>query len=83
MLHFALQTLVSYRFVHILLHTGCLPWQKLTQKIAILTRTCRLTVTSLLFVFCSPQGRRLESYLPVPRLYKERGQKLEYNLLFM
>ena len=34
------------------MHIGCLPWQKLTQKIAILTRACRLTVTvaSLLFV---------------------------------
>ena len=40
-------------FVHntcISLHTGCLPWQKLMQKIAILTRTCRLTVAGLLFV---------------------------------
>ena len=35
------------------------------------------------FRFCSPQGRRLESYLPVPRLYKECGQKLEYNVSFI
>ena len=28
MLHLALQRLISYRFVHISLHTGCLPLQK-------------------------------------------------------
>ena len=33
------------------------------------------------FHFCGPQGRRQESYLPVPRLCKEHGQKLEYNCL--
>ena len=33
------------------------------------------------FRFCSPQGRRLESYLPESRLYKEYGQKLEYKCL--
>ena len=33
------------------------------------------------FRFYSPRGRCLESYLPVPRLYKERGQKVEYKCL--
>ena len=33
------------------------------------------------FRFCGPWGRHQESYLPVPRLCKERGQKLEYNCL--
>ena len=33
------------------------------------------------FRFCSPRGRRQESYLPVPRVYKERGQKPEYKCL--
>ena len=33
------------------IHRGCLPWQKLTQKIAKLTRACRQTVAGLLFVF--------------------------------
>ena len=33
------------------------------------------------FHFCGQQGRCQESYLPVPRLYKERGQKLEYKCL--
>ena len=33
------------------------------------------------FCFCSPQGRRQESYLPVPRLSKKRGQKLGYKCL--
>ena len=32
------------------------------------------------FRFCGSRGRHQESYLvPVPRLCKERGQKLEYN----
>ena len=31
------------------------------------------------FRFCSPRGRRQESYLPVPRLYKEREQNLDYK----
>ena len=35
------------------------------------------------FWFCSPRGRHQESYLPVPRLYKERGQKLEYKYLLI
>ena len=33
------------------------------------------------FPFCSARGRHQESYLPVPRLYKERGQRLEYKYL--
>ena len=33
------------------------------------------------FRFCGPWGRHQESYLPVPRLSKEHGQKLEYNSL--
>ena len=33
------------------LHTGCLLWQILMQKLAILTRACRLIVVGLLFVF--------------------------------
>ena len=33
------------------------------------------------FCFCDPRGRRQERYLPVPRLYKEHGQKLEYECL--
>ena len=33
------------------------------------------------FHFCGPWGRHQESYLPVPRLCKEHGQKLEYNCL--
>ena len=33
------------------------------------------------FRFCSPQSRHQESYLPVPKLYKECGQKLEYKYL--
>ena len=33
------------------IHRGCLPLQKLTQKIAKLTRACRQTVAGLLFVF--------------------------------
>ena len=46
------------------LHTGCLPWQKLTQKIAILTRACRLTVAGLLFVFViNGAGIRRATYL--------------------
>ena len=31
--------LMHYRFIRIT-YTGCLPWQKLMQKIAILTRAC-------------------------------------------
>ena len=77
-LNLALQRLVSYHFTHMSLHAGCLPWQKLTQKIIILTRACRLTVAGLLF--CGPWGKRQESYLPVPRLYKERGQNLNINV---
>ena len=50
-LYLALLRLVSYCFIHISLHTGCLPWQKLMQKIAILARACRLIVASLPFVF--------------------------------
>ena len=49
------------------------------QKIAILTRTSRPTVAGLLFIFYGQWGRCEESYLPVPRLYKEHGQKLGYN----
>ena len=71
---------VSYRFIRTSLHTGYLPWQKLTQKIVILTCACRPTVAGLLFIFCGQQGRRQESYLSVPRLYKERGQKLGYKM---
>ena len=45
----------SYAIIclYIILHTGCLPWQKLSQthKIVILTHTCRPTVAALLFVF--------------------------------
>ena len=33
------------------------------------------------FCFCGQQGRRRESYLPVPRLYKELWQKLGYKCL--
>ena len=36
MLNLALQRLVSYSFVHISLHIGCLPLQKLTQKLKFL-----------------------------------------------
>ena len=46
------------------LHTGCLPWQKLTQKIAILIHACRLTVVGLLFVFVlHGAGIRRATYL--------------------
>ena len=46
------------------IHRGCLPWQKLTQKIAILTRACRQTVADLLFVFVdNGAGIRRATYL--------------------
>ena len=32
------------------------------------------------FCLCGQRGRRQESYLPVPRLYKECEQKLGYKL---
>ena len=41
-----LKTLVSYCFVRMSWPTDCLPWQKLTQKFAILTCTYRLIVAS-------------------------------------
>ena len=45
-------------------HRGCLPRQKLTQKIAILTRACRQTVADLLFVFVDHgAGIRRATYL--------------------
>ena len=47
-----------------LMHRGSLPWQKLTQKIAILTRACRQTVAGLLFVFVDHgAGIRRATYL--------------------
>ena len=63
----ALQRLVSYWFVCISLHTGFLPkWQKLTQKIAILTRMSRPTVAGLLLVFMvNWTGIRRATYLCV------------------
>ena len=46
------------------LHTGCLPWQKLTQKIAKFTCACRQTVAGLLFVFVDHgAGIRSATYL--------------------
>ena len=42
------------------LHRGCLPWQKLTQEIAKLTRACRQTVAGLLFV-CVDHGAGIRS----------------------
>ena len=46
------------------IHRGCLPRQKLTQKIAILTRACRQTVADLLFVFVDHgAGIRRATYL--------------------
>ena len=46
------------------IHRGCLPWQKLTQKITILTRACRHTVAGLLFVFVDHgAGIRRATYL--------------------
>ena len=64
MLHLDLQRLVSYSFICISLHIGCLPWQKLTQKIEILTRERRRTVAGLLFVFVvNGAGVRRATYL--------------------
>ena len=64
MLYLALQRLVSYRFVCMSLHRGCLPWQKLTQEIVKLTRACRETVAGLLFVFVDHgAGIRSATYL--------------------
>ena len=46
------------------LHRGCLPWQKLTQEIAKLTRACRQTVGGLLFIFVDHgAGIRNATYL--------------------
>ena len=46
------------------IHRGCLRWQKLTQKIVILTRACRQTVAGLLFVFVDHgAGIRRATYL--------------------
>ena len=46
------------------LHRGYLPWQKLTQKIAILTCACRQTVAGLLFIFVDHgTGIRRATYL--------------------
>ena len=59
-----LPLLISYRFVRMSLRTGCLPWQKLTQKLAILTHACRLTVVGLLFIFVvHGAGVRRAAYL--------------------
>ena len=46
------------------LHRGCLPWQKLTQKVAKLTHACRQTVAGLLFDFVDHgAGIRRATYL--------------------
>ena len=46
------------------LHISCLPWQKLTQKIAKFTRDCRQTVAGLLFIFVDHgAGIRRATYL--------------------
>ena len=79
MLHLALQRLVGYSFV---LHTGCLPLLKLTQKIEIPTRACRLTVAGLLFILVvNGVGVRRATYIYLCLDFKERGQKLGYKYL--
>ena len=53
--------LISHRFVCISLHTGYLCWQKLTQKIAILTRAYRPTVVGLISFLWSTEQACLDS----------------------
>ena len=68
---------LSFRSVSF--HIGCLPWQKLMQKIAILTRACRLIATGLLFVFMDHgAGIRRATHLCLD--CKERGQRLEHTI---
>ena len=55
---------VETRKLSFRLYGSCLPWQKLTQKTAKLTRTCRQTVAGLLFVFVDHgAGIRRATYL--------------------
>ena len=58
----------SHIHISTALHRGCLPWQKLTQKIAILTCACRQTVAGLLFIFVDHgAGIRSATYLCLDR----------------
>ena len=79
MLHLALQRLISYHFVlyhYIQAFCLCKNWHRKLQYSYLHVQT---DSGMFAFHFCDQRGMRQESYLPVPRLYKEHGQTLGYK----
>ena len=79
----ALQRLVSYRFASISLHTGCLPWQKLTQKIANTYPRVQTDSDNFAFRFCSPRGRRWRATYLCLDCTKNVDKNWNINVLFI